>query len=417
MGPMMTMNKTARQSARAHVLLYEPRTEGHHPAFLKYVTEDLLADGYQLTLAIDLRPEPFERIRAEMTDLLKQVSVIAVDNTSGGLTGSGKAASVASSLARAGADLAFLDTFDEIGSAVMRRAAVGLMPPANLRGRLGGIYHRPRFLDASDRSPKSWIKAVGFRRLLRGGWFSHLLLVDPYLYEQFKSRHSDAPVFYLPDAYPENFAADREQARRHFSLPADKRVFLFYGIPHRRKGLPLAIEAMLAMPADTPAFLICAGRQPEDARVAAGVARLTSQGRACVIDRYVTTQEEKQLFAAADVVLLPYRRHYGGSGVLVRAVGAGVPVIASDEGLLGRFVRDHSLGLLFRSGDVLTLKSAIEQIARASADEMFRWQAAARALAPHWSRQAFRDALLGSFHTLSQPFTDEVHSDEATVIG
>jgi len=146
--------------------------------FLKYVTEDLLADGYQLTLAIDLRPEPFERIRAEMTDLLKQVSVIAVDNTSGGLTGSGKAASGRACLARAGADLAFLDTFDEIGSAVMRRAAVGLMPPANLRGRLGGILSSTTLLGRVDRSPKSWIKAVGFGVCLRGGWFSHLLLVE-----------------------------------------------------------------------------------------------------------------------------------------------------------------------------------------------------------------------------------------------
>jgi len=394
---MTIVNEAARRSARAHVLLYEPRTEGHHLTFLKHVTEDLLAAGYRLTLAIDVRPEPFERIRAEMADLLKQVSVIPVGNTSGGLTGSGKAASVAGCLTRAGADLAFLDTFDEIGSAVMRRAAVGLMPPVNLHGRLAGIYHRPRFLESSDRSVKSWIKAVGFRRLLCGGWFSHLLLVDPYLHAEFKSRQPDAPVFYLPDAYPDDFTADREQARQQFGLPRDKRAFLFYGVPHRRKGLPLVIEAMLAMSTDTPAFLICAGRQPEDARVAAGIAQLASQGRACVIDRYVTTQEEKQLFAAADVVLLPYRKHYGGSGVLVRAVGAGVPVVASDEGLLGRFVRDYALGLLFRSGDLLALRASIERMALASPSEMSLWQAAARAVAPLWSRQAFRDALLGSF--------------------
>ena len=128
-----------------------------------------------------------------------------------------------------------------------------------------------------------------------------------------------------------------------------------------------------------------------------------TKGRARVINRYVSSDEEKQLFAASDVVLLPYRRHFPISAVLVRAIGAGLPVIASDEQLLGRLVREHHLGILFRSGDARALQHAIESAAQATEEQMARWQAAARAAAPNWTKQKFCDALDSSFnHVVSR---------------
>lgn len=384
------------------MLIYEPSVEGHHVGYLKFVTEDLLGAGYRLTLAIDVRPEPYQRIRAQMADLLERVSVIPVGDASGRLVGGGKTRAIAASLAQSGADFVFLNNLDEIGSAMLRRAAVGLMPPAALRGRLGGIYHRPRFLGPCGYSPNLWFKAIGFWRLMRGGWFSHLLLVDPYLQATLKARQPSAPVFFLPDGCPANFTADKRDARRRFDLPENKRVLLFYGGAYRRKGLHLAVEAMLGLPPNVPAFLLCAGQQVHDHKVARGLAKLVNQGRALVINRYVSVEEEKQLFAASDLVLLPYIKHFGISGVLVRAVGAGLPVIVSDEELLGRLVREHGLGPLFRSGDASALRQVIEQTARVSDAEMSRWQAAARAWAPNCSREAFREALVGSFEPIAR---------------
>ena len=385
-----------------HVLIFEPRVEGHHVGYLKFVTEDLLAAGYRLTLAIDARPEPIQRIREQMADLLDRVTIIAVRDDSGRLVGGGKINSVATNLMQSGADIVFLNNLDEIGSAMLRRAAIGIMPPATLRGRLGGIYLRPRFLGPCGYSPNLWAKALGFRRLLRGGWFSHLLLLDPYLQADFKAREPEAPMFFLPDAYPAGFVADRNASRRQLGLPADKRVFLFYGGAYRRKGLHLAVEAMMALPQSTPAFLLCAGQH--DRVVARGLRELVAQNRALVLNRYVSVEEEKQLFAASDVVLLPYHRHFGSSGVLVRAVGANLPVIVSDEELLGRLVREHGLGPLFPSGNAAALCQAIGETARASPAQMSRWQAAAQAWAPNCSREAFRDALLNAFaHVSNRP--------------
>lgn len=379
-----------------HVFIFEPRVEGHHLGFLKVVVEELSDAGYRLTLAINTSDEPYAKINAAMPDVLQRASIVsATDGSDGGATVGG----IAALFSRSQADLAFLPNLDEIGSAMLRRAAFGLMPPASLRGRLGGIYHRPRFLAVLGFSPNQHLKAAGFARLLRGRYFSHLLLLDPYLQRQLKSREPDAPVFFLSDFFPADFSADRAAARRQLGLPENRRVFLFYGAGYRRKGLGLAVQAMLATADEVPAFLVCAGKQPVDSEVARGLDALVARGRARVVNRYITDDEEKEFFAASDIVLLPYLKHFGISGVLMRAIGAGLPVVVSDDGLVGRLTRERGLGILFRSGDAMELRGAIERAAQASPEEMARWRASVCADAANWTRDAFREAMLNSFGT------------------
>jgi glycosyltransferase involved in cell wall biosynthesis len=390
-----------------HILVFEPRVEGHHLGYLKAITEDLLAAGHRLTLAVDTSAAAYEKIKTELAGLLSRVSVVSAYGDSNGKPSSGSIVPrIAALLARSQANLLFMPNLDEVGSAMLRRAAVGWMPPSELRGRLGGIWHRPRFLGPAGFSPNQHLKALGFTRLLRGNWFSQILVLDPYLHADFMRREPAAPVSFLPDFYPADFASDRAAARREIGLPDDRRVFLFYGGGYRRKGLDLAVRAMLAINKGEAAFLLCAGQQPEDCDIGQGLERLVGEGRAKVINRYIFNEEERQLFAASDAVLLPYRRHFGISGVLVRAIGAGLPVIASDEHLLGRLVRERGLGTLFPSGDVVALKAAIERMAQAPDNEMAQWRAAVRAASPVWSREAFRAALTGALDHATRATND-----------
>ena len=271
------------------------------------------------------------------------------------------------------------------------------MPPESLRGRLGGSYSRPRFLMGCGLSPNQWLKSRGFTKLLRGGWFRQLLFPDPFIAEDLAKQFPSVHIAHVPDPVPENFLGDREVARRELGLATDKKVFLFYGGAYRRKGLHLAVAALRNLPASSPTFLLCAGEQPDDADTARGIAELTAQGRALSLNRYISDAEEKLVFAACDFVLLPYIKHFGSSAVLSRAMGAGKPVIASDEELVGRVVRERGLGLLFPSGDVAALGRAMEQMAGAPVTEISRWQAAARSHAQKCSRAAFRDAVVGVF--------------------
>jgi glycosyltransferase involved in cell wall biosynthesis len=385
----------AKKSNRS-VLVYEPSVDGHHVGWLRFITEDLLGADLALTLALDTRPAAMKRIEGQLADLLPQVKIIPAIAEKTDETKITSPAHVAACLKKSGAALAFLANFNDLASTSLRRAAFGLMPDESLRGRLGGIYFRPLFLGASALSPNQALKKIGFSRLIKNGWLNPLLMIDPLLCGLAQKKFPGAPIHLLGDPYPENFSADRAASRKQFHLPAEKFVFLFYGGGYKRKGLHLAVEAMLKMSAPGKGFLLCAGLQPKNEQLARDLETLRTQGRAEIVNRYVSAEEEKQLFAACDAVLLPYIRHLDGSGILSRAAGAGKPAIASDEYLIGHVVRQYGMGLLFESGNVPALQQAIEQVASASAGEISKWQAGAQVYAKNCSRGAFRSALVAA---------------------
>jgi glycosyltransferase involved in cell wall biosynthesis len=380
--------------APQELLLYEAQTEGHHASWLRYMTEDLLGAGWRLTLALDQRPNAKARLAEQMADLLAQARVLAARNEQGWVYGKGGVETVAFCQQQAGARRVFLPCLDEVASNCWRRAAFGLMPPASLRGQFGGIYFRPRFLASSSLAPNPLLKRVGFWRLMRGGWLRQVVLLDEYLQADLRARHPGAPIYFIPDTVPAPRKVDRALARERLGLPPLACVFLFYGGAYRRKRLDLAVAAMAGLPANSPAFLLCLGRQPDDPAPARGLGRLCAAGRAHSINRHVSTEEEELGFAACDFVLLPYQAHFGSSGVLTRAAAGGRPVVASDEQLIGRRVREHGLGLMFKSGSAPALRSCLEQAAVMGEEDRARLSRAALRYAAGCTRAAFRAALL-----------------------
>ena len=381
------------------VLVFEPSVDGHHVGWLRFITEDLLAAGCSLTLALDTRSAAMERINGQMSDLLPRVKVIAALPTAGRRTKTVSLSRIVACRKESGAALAVIANFNDIASNALRRAALRLMPDESLRGRLGGIYFRPLFLNAGALSLNQMLKQIGFRRLIQNGWLNPLLMIDPLLCGLAQKTFPSAPIHLLADPYPDDFSADRAVARRQFNLPDDKFVFLFYGGGYKRKGLHLVVEAMNRMLTPGRVFLLCAGVQPKNERLARGLEMLCRQGRAEIVNRYVSAQEEKQLFAACDMVLLPYLHHLDGSGVLSRAAGAGRPALASDEYLIGHIVRQYGMGLLFPSGNAPGLQQAMVRAAASPDSELARWRSGAQAYAENCSRSAFRSVLTAAIHS------------------
>ena len=137
----------AKKSSRS-VLIYEPSVDGHHVGWLRFITEDLLGAGFSLTLALDTRPAAMKRIEGQLADLLPRVKIIPAIAEKSDEAKITSPAHVAACLKKSGAALAFLANFNDLASTTLRRAAFGLMPDESLRGRLGGIYFRPLFLNA-----------------------------------------------------------------------------------------------------------------------------------------------------------------------------------------------------------------------------------------------------------------------------
>ena len=375
-----------------HILIFEPRIAGHHLTWLRYVAQDFLEMGYRLTLAIDGRPQTASHYAQLRAELQATVQFISIYDDHGKLQGGSKTTALAATLARSGADHVFINNFDDVASNMLRKASMGIFPPGLLRGRMSGVYFRPRFLPHPFWPPGNFIKRVGFRRLVERGWFLRLFLMDEYLLQDHADRYSAADIHFLPDPWSGDFSMETLSARRQLNIPCDCLVFLHYGLGARRKGLHLAVDAMKRR-TEAKWHLLCAGKLKTDRRLMQRLKVLEDCSKATVLDRYVSDCEQQLCFCASDVILLPYINHFGSSGVLSLAAAAGKIVIASDNGLLGHRVRDHSLGLCFPSGNSTALSHAMSQVETMSAEQRQRFSANARSYALRCDRYAFRRAL------------------------
>lgn len=378
-----------------HILIFEPRLSGHHLSWLKYITEDLLSGGHKVSIACDNR-QP-ETILAEIAHLLPSLKVFDIYDGNGKYRGNNKVTALNQCLQESKADEVFIN-FDEIASNCLRMATIGLLPPHTLHGKINGVYFRPRFLANTFFPPGNLLKHYGFYKLCKQSWLKRIYLMDESLLYVARRRYAGTTFHLLPDPWEGDFSENIEEARNTLNIPKDKFIILNYGIGDRRKGLHLVVEALLAkLPSHKNVFLLCAGKVAKNNSLVKGLSKLEQQGRAKVLNHYVSDQEENLCFTATDAVLLPYIKHFGSSGVLSLGTAAGKLILASDEGLVGTIVRKHKLGLLFESNKVASLKEAITRAAALNPSEKQTCRQRSLDYAKTCDRKAFRESLLLPF--------------------
>ncbi|MHB1014949.1 MAG: hypothetical protein ACYC2W_06700, partial [Desulfurivibrionaceae bacterium] len=312
--------------AGRHLFIFDPRVQGHHLPWLTYVCEDFLQAGFRLTLAVDLRRGSREMVYDHLGHLATEVNLVSAFGNNGRYLHDSKMTALVSCFRSSGADHIFLPNLDEIAPSCLRKAALGLLPPSELRGRLSGIYFRPRFLSSPIWPPGNLLKGIGFERLSRSGWFEHVYFLDELLLDLASKRFLHTRFFFLPDAWSGNYNRDSAMARLKLGVPADRVVVLHYGLGSRRKGLHLLVRALTGPGmGKSGLYLLCVGQLAGDSEIAEGLAELERRGMARVIDRHVGQAEEEESFAACDAVSLAYVDHFGSSGVLSRAAAAGKP--------------------------------------------------------------------------------------------
>ena len=113
--------------------------------------------------------------------------------------------------------------------------------------------------------------------------------------------------------------------------------------------------------------VIIAGRIDDSIRdgIVARAEQLTRQQPELALhldERWLASGEIEALISASDVVLAPYQRFVGSSGVLMWAARAGKPVLAPEFGLIGRLVADHRLGLALDTEDPRAIADGIARM-------------------------------------------------------
>lgn len=194
-----------------------------------------------------------------------------------------------------------------------------------------------------------------------------------------------APVRVIPNGVAAAAVPDRDT--RH----GNERIVLFAGRLAPQKNVALLLQAFQALPASAArgSRLVLAGDGPLRAELQAlalslGIAdRVTFPG-------WVDRQRMPELYRQASVFVLP-SRYEGMSNVLLEAMAAALPVIATDVEGVRELLRHEDTGIVVPPGnaDELTrqlerllsepaLRRRLGQAARQTVERSFSWETAAR---------------------------------------
>jgi glycosyltransferase involved in cell wall biosynthesis len=173
----------------------------------------------------------------------------------------------------------------------------------------------------------------------------------------------EAQIIRVPQPIYDFFPAppSTKAARQQLGLPEEPPVVLFFGLVRAYKGLGILLQALTHLP---QAWLLIAGEfyQPRH-EYERQIVELGLNGRVRVEDRYIPNEEVPAYFAAADVVVLPYRSATQ-SGVSKLAYHFDKPVVITNVGGLAEEVAEGKTGYVSRPNDPIALAAAIEKVLR-----------------------------------------------------
>lgn len=181
-------------------------------------------------------------------------------------------------------------------------------------------------------------------------------------------------------AAPERLDHDARSAlRARLGVPAGRAFGLFVGRMVHQKNPACLVRALAGMARDERPWIALAGDGPLRAETEAAAARESLSESLCFLGERSDTGA---LMQAADFLVLP-SLHEGMPNVLLEAMAAGCPIVASDVGGSPELVEHEVGGLLFPNDDDIALG---ECLGRMSRDTDLRARLAAHASALAMSR-------------------------------
>jgi glycosyltransferase involved in cell wall biosynthesis len=345
---------------------------GHHAEYASYIARVLRARGDEIAFATWSRDPLLDDFGFQESELLflRQRSTRPPGN------------SIPSRLAwnslalRHFLKLASDEQFDILHHLYVDRNELPLLLTAGMgsrpRPRLVGSLFWPYFVHEDGEATSiarllvHTTNRAALRHLLRAGRMSRLLVHSPNIRARlarvFGRELAERRIDVVPDPLSGTGDLTRADARLRLGLPAKSVILLFFGGLRWDKGPDLLLEALADLKGDWLAVFAgqpyhFGAREVERTRW-----RLEEPERIVSRLGYVPTAEVDAYFAAADVIILPYRRAFKGtSGILQRAAGAGKPVISTDVGEIGSAVRQRGLGMVVEPESPEALRRALEE--------------------------------------------------------
>jgi len=190
----------------------------------------------------------------------------------------------------------------------------------------------------------------------------NLLDYTMHIDDNFASCHKN--VSWLPDIFQQfadkvisnECASQRiwiEKINDFKRLNKDNFTVLYFGTAGQRKGYDL----LLKLAVDNNACFIHCGlidnNQNYEIDVQSLRKRLEREGRLLETNEFISDPVTIEcFFKSTSHLVLPYRNFLGSSGIMLQALGYGIPVLVPDYGLMGFRVKKYNLGLTFNKSSI-----------------------------------------------------------------
>ena len=225
------------------------------------------------------------------------------------------------------------------------------------------------------------IKAVAimqrfiYRRGLKRNYFSFICHTEE-LKEVYRTYFGG--IFYdkihvipLGRQLAEPVKISRQQVRESLNLPQEATILLCFGTNHVGKDYEVIFRAVQDMP--KVCHLLFVGYLASDDKVRAPLLLAQKYNWAentIVINEFISESEKAYYFYASDGIILSYIKDFiSSASVINEACQFQLPVIASDVGQLGEYVKNYNLGLSFVPQDPDSLRQTITSFLKLTEEE------------------------------------------------
>lgn len=204
---------------------------------------------------------------------------------------------------------------------------------------------------------------------------------------------------------------DHAALRQAVGVPAHSAFGLFVGRLVEVKNIPCMIRALASLPQEGRPFIAVAGDGPlmDDTRK-----RIAASGLEKDMVLLGERTDATRLMQVADFLVLP-SLHEGMSNVVLEAMAAGCPVVASDVGGTPELIEHARTGLLFPSDDSDALAAAMATLVADDALRARIGQASACHAIQHHSQAGLAAAMSSVYERVLRTPTSGHHARRGTV--
>jgi len=183
-----------------------------------------------------------------------------------------------------------------------------------------------------------------------------------YILNQEKLPNVEKIVFLHDPIYEKTFLykKDRNKIRTKLKINNSKKVILYFGNYFLSKGPDILLDAALKLKKNNNILFLFVG----DTKTATFDFDKSKYKTTNIrfIDKYTTDKETTEYFAAADLVVLPYRHYYkyNTSGVVIQACLAHRPILVPDISPFKELIQQFNVGRTFKCENSMSLLKQIK---------------------------------------------------------